>query len=87
MLKNKIRTRFSSNKKGGKITASLMTVRQRSSKSLKDFLTRFRKEVAEISSLIDELAINYLAAGVDKSRQGTILEEFFEKNPELFKQS
>ncbi|XP_017216818.2 uncharacterized protein LOC108194379 [Daucus carota subsp. sativus] len=80
-LKNKFRTRFSSNKKGGKITASLMTVRQRSSESLRDFLARFRNEVALIPNLIDELAINYLAAGVDKSRHGLILEEFFEKNP------
>ena len=56
-------------------------MRQRSSESLRDFLIRFRKEVAEIPSLIDELAVNYLAAGVDKSRHETILEEFFEKNP------
>ena len=80
-LKNKFRTRFSSNKRGGKITASLMTVRQKSSESLRDFLARFRNEVAVIPNLIDELAINYLAAGVDKSRHGRILEEFFEKNP------
>lgn len=40
-LKNKFRTRFSSNKRGGKITASLMTVRQMPSESLRDFLARF----------------------------------------------
>ncbi|XP_017224785.1 uncharacterized protein LOC108201008 [Daucus carota subsp. sativus] len=81
MLKVKFRTRFSSNKRGGKITASLMTVRQRSSESLRDFLARFRVEMADIPNLIDELAVNYLAAGVDKRRHGPLLEEFFEKNP------
>ena len=81
MLKVNFRTRFSSNKRGGKITASLMTVRQRSSESLRDFLARFRTEMADIPNLIDELAVNYLAAGVDKRRHGPLLEEFFEKNP------
>ena len=81
-LKTKFRNRFSSNKKGGKITASLMTVRQKYNESLRDFLSRFRAEVAEIPNLIDELAINYLAAGVDKARHGQLLEEFFDKNPQ-----
>lgn len=80
-LKSKFQGRFSSNDKGGKITASLMTMRQRSSESLRDYLTRFRAEVADIPNLIEELAINYLAAGIDKNRHATLLEEFFEKNP------
>ena len=80
-LKTKFRTRFSSNRKGGKITASLMTVHQKEAESLRDFLARFRAEVAEIPNLIDDLAINYLAAGVDKKRHGLLLEEFFDKNP------
>lgn len=37
--------------------------------------------MVEIPNLIDELAINYLAASVDKSRHELILKEFFEKNP------
>lgn len=78
-LKGKFRTRFSSNKKGGKITASIMTIRQRSSEPLHDYLTRFRAEIAEIPNLIEELVINYLAAW-DKSRHGLLLEEFLEKN-------
>ena len=49
VLKTKFRTRFSSNKRGGKITASLMTIRQRSSESLRDFLGRFRAAVADLS--------------------------------------
>lgn len=76
-LKTKFRGRFSSNKRGEKITASLMTVRQKENETLRDFLARFRVEVAEIPNLIDELAINYLAARIDKSRHG----QFFEKNP------
>ena len=44
VLKNKFCTRFSSNNKGGKITASLMTIRQKSSESLRDFLGPFRAE-------------------------------------------
>lgn len=76
-LKRKFKIRFSGNKKGGKITASLITVRQRSSETLRAYLNRFRKEMAEIPNLIEELAINYLAAGVDKSRHSILLEEFF----------
>ena len=59
-----------------------MTVRQKYNEPLRDFLSRFRAEVAEIPNLIDELAINYLAAGVDKARHGQLLEEFFDKNPQ-----
>ena len=58
-----------------------MTVPQKESESLREFLARFCAEVAEIPNLIDELAINYLAAGVDKKRHGLLLEEFFDKNP------
>lgn len=58
-----------------------MTIRQGSNESLRDYLTRFRAGIAEIPNLIEELAVNYLAAGVDKSRHGLLLEEFFEKNP------
>ena len=54
VLKTKFRTRFSRNRKGGKITASLMTVHQKESESLREFLARFRAEVAEIPNLIDE---------------------------------
>lgn len=80
-LKSKFQTCFSSNYKGGKITASPMTIRQRPNVSLRNFLTRFRDGIAEIPDLIEELAINYLAAGIDKNRHSTLLEEFFEKNP------
>lgn len=80
-LKSKFQTRFSNNYKGGKITASLMTIRQRPNESLRNFLTRFRDGIAKIPDLIEELAINYLAAGIDKSRHSTLPEEFFEKNP------
>lgn len=60
--------------------ASLMTVRKKYNEILWDFLGRFRSEVAEIPNLIDELAINYLAAGVDKSQHSLLLNELFEKN-------
>nr|XP_017245509.1 PREDICTED: uncharacterized protein LOC108217176 [Daucus carota subsp. sativus] len=80
-MKNKFRARFSINKRGGKITASLMTVRQRSSEPIRDFLDRFRTEMANIPNLVEELAVNYLAAGIDKTRHGQLLEEFFEKSP------
>lgn len=79
-LKTKFQDRFSRNYKGGKITASQITIRQRSSESLHDFLTRFRVEVADIPNFVEELAINYLAAGIDKHRHVTLFEEFFEKN-------
>lgn len=58
-----------------------MTIRQHTNESLRDFITRFRDVIVEIPYLIEELAINYLAAGVDKTRQALLLEEFFEKNP------
>lgn len=80
-MKGKFRTRFSSNKKGGKITASLITIRQRSNEPLQDNLTRFRANIAEITDLIEPLAINYLVAGIDRSRHSQFLEEFFEKEP------
>lgn len=78
-LKGKFWTRFFSNKKGGKITASLMTIRQGSYEFLRKYLTGFRAEIVEIPNLIEELAVNYLAAGVDKYRHGLLLEKFFEK--------
>lgn len=37
--------------------------------------------MVEIRNLIEELAINNLAAGVDKSRHDLLLEKFLEKNP------
>lgn len=80
-LKNKFQTRFYSNYKESKIIASLMTIRQRPRESLRNFLTRFRDGITEIPDLIEELAINYLATGIDKSRHSTLLDEFFEKNP------
>lgn len=45
ILKSKFQTRFSSNYKGGKFTASLMTIRQRPTESLRNFLTRFREGI------------------------------------------
>lgn len=80
-LKSKFQTRFSSNYKWGKITASLMIIRHRPNESLRNFLARFRDGIAKIPDLIEELAINYLAAGIDKNQHSTLLEEFFEKNP------
>lgn len=41
-----------------------MTVRQKQNESLRDFLSRFRNAIAEIPDLIEQLAINYLAAVV-----------------------
>lgn len=73
--------RFSSNKKGGKITASLITVRQRSNEPLRDYLTRFRSHIAEIIDLIEPLATNYLVVGIDGSLHSQLLEEVFEKEP------
>lgn len=61
--------------------ASQMTIHQRSSETLRDFLTRFRAKFADIPNLVEELAINYLASDIDKHRHATLLEEFFEKNP------
>lgn len=58
-----------------------MTVRQCSNESLKDFLKRFRNAIAEIPDLVEQLIINYLAAGIDSNRHSTLVEELFEKNP------
>ncbi|XP_074377700.1 uncharacterized protein LOC141719221 [Apium graveolens] len=80
-LKSKFQARFSSNYKGIKVTTSLMTMHQRSGESLCSFLTRFREEIAEISDLIEQMAVNFLTAGIDKSRHGLLLEEIFEKRP------
>lgn len=81
ILNSKFRTRFSSNKKGGKITASLITVYQRSNESLRSYLTRFRAHIAEITDLVDPLAVNYLIAGIDRTRHSQLLDELFEKEP------
>lgn len=43
-------------------------------------MSRFRNAIAEILDLTEQLAINYLAAGIDGSRHATLLEDFFEKN-------
>ncbi|XP_074374330.1 uncharacterized protein LOC141714711 [Apium graveolens] len=80
-LKSKFQARFSSNYKGIKVTASLMTMHQRSGESLRSFLTRFREEITEIPDLIEQMAVNFLTAGIDKSRHGILLEEIFEKRP------
>ncbi|XP_074360678.1 uncharacterized protein LOC141700927 [Apium graveolens] len=80
-LKSKFQARFSSNYKGIKVTASLMTMHQRCGESLRSFLTRFREEIAEIPDLIEQMAVNFLTAGIDKSRHGLLLEEIFEKRP------
>lgn len=79
VLKNKFKVRFSTNKKGRKMTASLVNIRQRSNKCLREYLNRFRAETIQISDLIENLAITYLAVGVDKNRHNLLLEEFFEK--------
>ncbi|XP_074351637.1 uncharacterized protein LOC141690764 [Apium graveolens] len=80
-LNSKFQARFSSNYKGIKVTASLMTMHQRSSESLRSFLTRFREEIAGIPDLIEQMAVNFLTVGIDKSRHGLLLEEIFEKRP------
>ncbi|XP_074328175.1 uncharacterized protein LOC141666088 [Apium graveolens] len=80
-LKSKFQARFSSNYKGIKVTASLMTMHQRSGENLRSFLTRFREEIAEIPDLIEQMAVNFLRAGIDKSRHGLLLEEIFVKRP------
>lgn len=67
---------------GEEITASLISIRQRPNESLRNFLSRFCNAIAEILNLIEQLAINYLAVGINKSRDTTLLEEFFEKNPQ-----
>ena len=38
-----------------------------------------------IPNLVEELAVNYLAAGIDKLRHGQLLEEFFEKSARTIK--
>lgn len=47
-----------------------MIVRQKEGESLHDILTHFRLELAKIPNFIDELAINYLAAGINQTRHG-----------------
>lgn len=86
-LKGKFWTRFSSNKRGCKITASLITARQRSNELLRDYLSRFRAHISEITDLIEPLAINYLVAGIDKYRHSQLLEEFFEKEQKTLQAS
>ncbi|XP_074362650.1 uncharacterized protein LOC141702951 [Apium graveolens] len=82
-LKTKFQTRFSSNYKGGgKITASFITMRQRPSESLRSYLGRFRQAISEITVLEEPLAVNYLAAGIDGSRHGILLEDLIEKHPQ-----
>lgn len=78
--KNKIPDKVLKHRKGERLRSSSMMIRQRSMESLRDFLARFRAEVAAIPNLKDELEINYLAAGVDKSRHAPLLEVFFKKN-------
>lgn len=81
VLKGKFWTRFSSNKKGRKMTAYLITVRQWSTELLRDYRTRFRAHIAKITDLIEPMAINYLVVGIDRYRHNQLLEEFFEKEP------
>lgn len=81
ILKSKFQIRFSSNKKGGKITASLITVHQRSNETLHDYLTRFWAHITEITDLAKPLAIDNLDVGIDKNRHSQLLEEFFKKEP------
>ncbi|XP_074369539.1 uncharacterized protein LOC141710961 [Apium graveolens] len=80
-LKSKFRNRFSSNKKGGKIIASLIIVYQRTNESLRAYLTRFRAHIAEITDLTSPLEINYLIAEIDRTRHSQLLEELLEKEP------
>ncbi|XP_074361024.1 uncharacterized protein LOC141701241 [Apium graveolens] len=80
-LKTKFQTRFSSNYKGGKITASLIMMRQRPSESLRSYLGHFRQAISEITDLEESLAMNYLATGIDGSRHGILIEELIEKLP------
>ncbi|KAL8110540.1 hypothetical protein AgCh_026314 [Apium graveolens] len=80
-VKSKFQARFSSNYKGIKVTASLITMHQRSGESLRSFQTRFREEIAEIPDLIEQMAVNFLTAGIDKSCHGLLLEDIFEKRP------
>ncbi|XP_074354270.1 uncharacterized protein LOC141693150 [Apium graveolens] len=81
-LKTKFQMRFSSKYKGGKITSSLITMRQRPSESLRSYLGHFRQAISEITDLEEPLAVNYLAAGIDESRHGILLEELIEKHPQ-----
>ncbi|XP_074337268.1 uncharacterized protein LOC141674459 [Apium graveolens] len=80
-LKSKFQARFSINYNGIKVTTSLLTMHQRSNESLRSFLTRFREEIAEIPDLIEQMAVNFLKADIDKSRHGLLLKEIFEKRP------
>ncbi|XP_074346842.1 uncharacterized protein LOC141685650 [Apium graveolens] len=81
-LKTKFQTRFSSNYKGEKIMASLITMCQRPRESLRSYLGRFRQAISEITDLEEPLAVNYSAAGSDGSRHGILLEELIEKYPQ-----
>lgn len=67
--------------KGGKITAFLITTRQRSKESLRSFLVRFQESIVEITDLEEQSAKNYLVVGIDGSRHAILLEELIEKNP------
>lgn len=73
VLKYKFKSRFSSNKKGRRMTASLINIRQRSNESLREYLNRFRAETIQIPDLIENLAMTFLAAGVDRSRHNLLL--------------
>lgn len=83
ILKSKFYTRFSSNKRKCKLTTSLITIYQRRNESLRDYLTRFRAKIVEITGLVETLAINYLVAGIDRTRHGHLIEEIFEKEPKI----
>ncbi|KAL8119007.1 hypothetical protein AgCh_016487 [Apium graveolens] len=80
-LKNKFKSRFSTNKKGRRMTASWVNIRQRSNESLREYLNRFRAETIQIPDLIENLAMTYLVAGADRNRHNFLLEEFFKKAP------
>ncbi|XP_074352613.1 uncharacterized protein LOC141691754 [Apium graveolens] len=54
---------------------------QHSGESLRSFITQFREEIADILELMRQMAVNFLSAGIDKSRHGLLLEEIFEKRP------
>lgn len=38
--------------------------------------------MTQIQGLVEKLAMMYLAAGIDRSRQNVVLEEYFEKGPQ-----
>lgn len=80
-LRNKFQACFSSKYKGGKITESLITMRQRSNEFLRSYLVRFREGIAEITDLEETLVVNYLVTGINGSRHDFLLEELIEKHP------